>query len=317
MTESGNVEQGVVGVLGAGLMGSGIAALLCAAGKRVKVYDVDSTKLSNVTQNVKEVVSEMEAYKLAEPMRAAHAADYVAAIDGYSEFSDCTAVIEAVVEDAQVKQAVYAQLEEHLAPDALIASNTSNIVPSILADGMKQPQRFLVAHFWNPPHAVPLVEIVPHADTASEVMERTVSLIRRIGNEPVVLNKEVAGFVGNRLQYALLREALWIVENGVANPDEVDRVMTLSLGRRYATVGPFATADLGGLDTFLMISKQLMPQLASGTGPLAIMERVVAQGDTGTKSGRGFFEWSSERRQRVSNARNTDLLQRRKAERRD
>jgi 3-hydroxybutyryl-CoA dehydrogenase len=144
-----------------------------------------------------------------------------------------------------------------------------------------------------------------------------VSLVKRIGNEPVVLNKEAAGFVGNRLQYALLREALWIVQQGIAVPEEVDRVMTLSLGRRYAVTGPFATADLGGLDTFFAISNQLMPQLASDNSPLEMMERIVSAGNTGSKSGRGFLDWPDERIRVVIKARNNALLQRRREERRE
>lgn len=314
MTGDESRDEGIIGVVGAGLMGSGIAALVCAAQLRVKVYDVDGAKLASLEGNVKAVVSELESYELVEPGTAARATDYLSIVDGYPDLSDCSSVIEAVVENPQVKKDVYAELEQYLAPDAVIATNTSNIVPSKLVDGMRFPQRFLVVHFWNPPHAVPLVEIVPHSTTATEVITRAVSLVARVGNEPVVLNKEMAGFVGNRLQYALLREALWIVQQGVASPEEVDRVMTSSLGRRYATVGPFATADLGGLDTFLTISKQLMPQLASDIEPLGLMERIVAEGNVGSKSGRGFFKWSDERRQHVSDTRNAALLRQRRSE---
>ena len=310
-------RQGAVGIVGTGLMGTGIAALICAAGVPVKAYDVNKEQLAELEGRVRTIVEELEAHGLSEPNVAAELADRLEVINGFSGFSDCVAVIEAVVEDAAVKREVYSLIEKHVGPGVLIATNTSNIVPSDLVTGMNNPERFLVIHFWNPPHAVPLVEVVPHSGTSKEIIARAVSLVKRIGNEPVVLNKEAAGFVGNRLQYALLREALWIVQQGIAGPEEVDRVMTLSLGRRYAVTGPFATADLGGLDTFFAISNQLMPQLASDNSPLEMMERIVSAGNTGSKSGRGFLDWPDERIRVVIKARNNALLQRRREERRE
>lgn len=308
-------RQGSVGIVGAGLMGSGIAALICAAGIPVKAYDVDKQRLAKLEGLVRAIVEELEQRGLSEPGAVRGLADRLETISGYSGLSDCAAVIEAVVENAGIKREVYALIEEHVDPGAVIATNTSNIVPSDLVAGMKNPERFLVVHFWNPPHAVPLVEVVPHSRTSQKTIARAVNLVKRIGNEPVVLNKEAAGFVGNRLQYALLREALWIVQQGIAGPEEVDRVMTLSLGRRYSVTGPFATADLGGLDTFFAISSQLMPQLASDNSPLEVMERIVSAGNTGSKSGRGFLEWPEERTRAVVKARNNALLQRRREER--
>ncbi len=316
MGDDGGKQQGAVGVVGAGLMGGGIAALICAAGIPVKVYDMDKGQLAQLGGRVRAIVEELEEYGLAGPGATAKVGDCLETLSGYSGLSDCVGIIEAVFEDAKTKREVYALIEEHVGPNTMIATNTSNIVPSDLIAGMKNPERFLVVHFWNPPHAVPLVEVVPHSRTNKETIADAVSLVKRIGNEPVVLNKEVAGFVGNRLQYALLREALWIVQQGIAGFEEVDRVMTLSLGRRYATTGPFATADLGGLTTFFMISKQLMPQLACDNSPLEVMERIVSAGNTGSKSGRGFLEWPAERSQAVVKARNNSLLRRRQEERR-
>lgn len=300
-------------VVGAGLMGSGIAALFCAADRPVRLLDVDPQRLADAWPVMRSIVDTMAAFGLAPEDRSTDQllARAIVAND-YAELTDCDTVIEAVIEDAEIKRGVYAELESCLTDDAVIASNTSNIVPSELARGMRRPGRFLVAHFWNPPHAMPLVEIVPNAATESWAIDRTVRLIEAIGNKPVVLKKEIAGFIGNRLQYALLREALGIVESGVATPEEVDQVMTASLGRRYATVGPFATADLGGLDTFLAISRQLMPQLVADNGPLSLMETIVAHGDYGAKTGHGFLAWPPERKAEVQRLRDTDLLRRRR-----
>ncbi len=315
MNGFGDKQQAPVGIVGAGLMGGGIAALVCAAGFSVKVFDENADQLSKLEDRVRVVVDELERYGLAEPGTHNKIKERLNIINGYSDLADCAAILEAVFEDPKVKVAVYSQIEKHIDKRTLLATNTSNIVPSDLIIGMKHPERFAVVHFWNPPHAIPLVEIVPNPKTSEEIIDEAVNLVKAIGNEPVVLRKEVPGFIGNRLQYALLREALWIVQNGIADYEEVDRAMTLSLGRRYAITGPFATADLGGLDTFLTISQQLMPQLASDISPLQLMEQIVSKGNNGAKTGRGLLAWRGDRSESVINARNDELLQRRNNER--
>lgn len=302
------------GVVGAGLMGSGIAAMMCAVGMSVRVFDADAARLSKALTIIEGIVRDLEEYELAEAGAAARVKERLKPAEGPKDFESCDIVVEAIVEDAQIKRGLYATLESVLPPHAIIASNTSNIIPSVLVQGMTHPERFIVAHFWNPPYAVPLVEIVPASQTNSQTIERTMAWIRQLGNEPVRLKKEIAGFIGNRLQYALLREALWLVQQGIATAEEIDNVMTLSLGRRYAVTGPFATADLGGLDTFLMISRQLMPQLASDTSPLQIMEEAVARGHVGMKSGAGLLEWPTARSAAVLRRRTQELLRRRRSE---
>ena len=303
----------VVGVIGTGLMGTGIAALVCAAGLGVRVFDTDRQRLSAAPAAIEAIVAELAANDLA----VANAAASVVTVADIAALADCDVIFEAVVEDAAVKRALYADLERVVRADAVIASNTSNIVPTELARDLLHPGRFVVAHFWNPPYEVPLVEIVGGPSTSADTIGRIVRLVERLGNEPVVLRKEVAGFIGNRLQYARLREALWLIQAGVASAEEIDRVMTLSLGRRYAAVGPLATADLGGLDTFLTISRQLMPQLASDIAPLRIMEEAVTQGRLGVKAGHGLLEWPRERAGAVLAERRRELLRRRRAEGRD
>jgi len=299
------------GVIGTGLMGSGIAALICAAGLEVHVFDIDRTRLSQLLPQVESVVRDLEEYGLAESGAAARVKQRLIVAQGLEDFRECNFVIEAVVENTEVKRDLYAALEKIIPPGTIIASNTSNIVPSKLVPGMKNPERFIVAHFWNPPYAVPLVEVVPAAETAQSTIERTVAWVKRIGNEPVVLKKEVTGFIGNRLQYALLREALWLAQQGIASPEEIDHVMTLSLGRRYAVVGPFGTADLGGLDTFLTISQQLMPDLVSDLAPLEVMKKAVASGHVGVRAGRGLLDWPEERSAAILARRKEELLRRR------
>jgi len=298
-----------VGIVGAGLMGAAVVAMSCAAGEDVKIFEQDEAKRQRLPGIVEGIIAELHNHGL-----ATGPAGKCEIITQMGELSGCNFIFEAVFEDLAVKQSVYRQLEEIVSTEAIIASNTSNIIPSALAAGMKNPERLVVAHFWNPPYAVPLVEIVPHSQTTATALQTAKDWVTKLGNTPVVLQKEVAGFVGNRLQYAMLREALWIVQQGIATSEEIDDIVTLSLGRRYAVIGPLATADLGGLDTFLTISRQLMPQLANNLEPLKIMETSVNAGHLGAKSGAGLLPWPEEKLQATLQRRQNELMTRRREE---
>ncbi len=217
--------------------------------------------------------------------------------------ADCTLLIEAIPERLPLKHALYAQLEALIADDAVIASNTSGLPPDRLAQGMKHPQRLLIAHFWHPPHFIPLVEVVPGSATRPELPLQVSEFLSATGLEAVVLNRAAPGFVGNRLQFALLREALHIVQSGIASPEVVDRVMRSSLGRRYAMVGPLEAADMTGLATVKDICQHLLPELASGSQMMDLVAEKVARGETGARSGQGFYRWDEARNARIQSRR--------------
>lgn len=302
-----------VGVVGTGLMGSGIAAVFAAAGRTVFLFDKDPKRLDEATKKIVEIYEEMRRAGLTSLSQA----EILSHIKPVSELADLRTVefiIEAVPEVLEIKQALYRELETMVAEGVILASNTSGFMPSKLSEFLAHPERFIVAHFWNPPHAIPLVEVVPSQHTSAPVVERTIALLRESRAEPVLVEKEIPGFIGNRLQYAILREALAIVRSGAASPEAVDTVMKASLGRRYATVGPLETADLGGLDTFLTIASHLMPELAKDEDVLNLMRTRVEAGDTGLRSGKGFYPWPPERADEVIKRRNADLLRRRLAD---
>jgi 3-hydroxybutyryl-CoA dehydrogenase len=299
-----------VGVVGTGLMGSGIAAVFAAAGRTVFLFDKDPKRLDEAAKKIVEIYEEMRGAGLT----ALSQTEILSQIRPVSELADlgrAEFIIEAVPEVLEIKQALYRELERMVEKGVIVASNTSGFMPSRLSEFLAQPDRFIVAHFWNPPHAIPLVEVVPSPRTSPVVVERTLTLLRASRAEPVLVEKEIPGFIGNRLQYAILREALAIVRSGAASPEGVDTVMKASLGRRYATVGPLETADLGGLDTFLTIASHLMPQLAKDEDVLELMRTRVEAGKTGLRSGEGFYPWPPERAQEVIKRRNADLLRRR------
>ena len=302
-----------VGVVGTGLMGSGIAAVFAAAGRTVFLFDKDPKRLDEATKRIVGIYEEMRGAGLTSLSQA----EILSHIKPVSELADLRTVefiIEAVPEVLEIKLALYRELETMVAERVILASNTSGFMPSKLSEFLAHPDRFIVAHFWNPPHAIPLVEVVPSQHTSAAVVERTIALLRESRAEPVLVEKEIPGFIGNRLQYAMLREALAIVRSGAASPEAVDTVMKASLGRRYATVGPLETADLGGLDTFLTIASHLMPELAKDEDVLELMRIRVEAGDTGLRSGKGFYPWPPERADQVIKRRNADLLRRRLAD---
>ncbi|HKM52158.1 MAG TPA: 3-hydroxyacyl-CoA dehydrogenase family protein, partial [Isosphaeraceae bacterium] len=168
-----------------------------------------------------------------------------------------------------------------------------------------RPDRLLVAHYFNPPYLIPLVEIVPGPDTSSQTVMAMVGVLEQVGKKPVVLRKEATGFVANRLQFAMFREALAIVEAGIADPEAVDQVVRFGFGRRLAAAGPFEVFDLAGLDTILAVASQILPELDApnpiGQAVPAALSRKVAEGDLGVKSGRGFHEWTTDKADELRN----------------
>lgn len=293
----------VAGVVGTGLMGVGIATQCALHGLRTLVYDVDPARLADVAAKAGAVLDELiDAGRIDAAAKAAALAR-IETTGHLDVMAGVPFVFEAVPEVLELKHRLYAQLGAVLSPDAILASNTSGFEPDALAAPLPAPERFVIAHFWNPPHMIPLVEVVPGRATAPEVTARTAALMSAIGMEPVVLAKAIPGFVGNRLQFAVLREALNIVRSGAATPDVVDRVMKASLGRRWGIVGPFESADMGGLDTFVDISSHLMPELAKDEGVIDLLREQVEAGRVGVRSRAGFYDWDDEHFARVKAAR--------------
>lgn len=290
-------------VLGAGLMGIGIACHFARHGHRVRLYDTDPTRLAEVPAVAAAILHELQE---SGQFDAAHQQAVLARLTGTTSLSDLaesTLLIEAIPERLPLKHALYAQLETLIADDAIIASNTSGLPPDSLAAGMIHPQRLLIAHFWHPPHFIPLVEVVPGSATRPDLPALVSDFFATAALEAVVLQRAAPGFVGNRLQFALLREALHIVHSGIASPEVVDRVMRAFLGRRYAMVGPLEAADMTGLATVQDICQHLLPELAGGAQMMELVAEKVARGETGARSGQGFYRWDNARMARIQSRR--------------
>ena len=249
-----NLLDMTVGVAGGGLMGCGIATKLVLAGVAVQVHDNAPGAQERVRGNCAAVLAELADAQAITPAQARAAEARIHFTPNVEALAGAGLVIESIIESLPAKQTLYEALERCVPASTRIASSTSGFMPDLLCERMQRPQRFLVAHFWNPPHLIPLVEVIAGPRTDPAVMSDTVDFLRQAGCEPVVLAKALPGFIGNRFQFAILREALHLLREGVADAETIDRVMVHSLGRRYRWFGPLTGADAGGLQTFLQIS---------------------------------------------------------------
>ncbi|MBY5091118.1 3-hydroxyacyl-CoA dehydrogenase family protein [Citrobacter freundii] len=294
-------------ILGAGLMGVGIATHFARFGYDVWLYDTDSSRIAEISGVAGGILDELI---VTDQFAIGEKATVVARLHGTTSLQDiaaCRLLIEAIPERLELKHALYAQLEELIAPEAVIASNTSGLPPDALAEKLTHPERLLIAHFWHPPHFIPLVEIVPGTATKPEYLHELQQQLIAMQLEAVVLDRAALGFVGNRLQFALLREALHIVKSGIASAEVVDQVMRASLGRRYAMVGPLEAADMTGLSTVQDICRHLLPELATGSDMMTLVADKVANGNTGVRSGQGFYHWDDSRKEYIQQRREHQL----------
>lgn len=290
-------------VLGAGLMGVGIATHFIRHGHEVLLYDPDPQRRMEAPAVASGILAELSDVGQFDNDERDAALARLRVTGDLNEVARARLLIEAIPERLELKHALYEQLEGLIADDAVIASNTSGLPPDELAARMTHPQRLLIAHFWHPPHLIPLVEIVPGRATDPRHLAAVQALLVGMDLEAVLLERAAPGFVGNRLQFAVLREALHIVHSGIASAEVVDQVMRASLGRRYAMVGPLEAADMTGLPTVADIARHLFPELATGDEMMALVEQRLQRGDSGQRSGRGFYLWDEARRERIQRRR--------------
>lgn len=276
-----------IAVIGAGLMGHGIAQVFALAGHHVTIYDSVTASLDTardrILANLKDLGDDREAVNRVTPVAklgdAVRVADYV---------------VEAVLEDLPLKQKLFGEIETHVRPDAILASNTSVIPITAIMQGLKHRERALGTHWWNPPYLVPLVEVIETEWTSPGVVDFTMRLHANAGKKPAHVKKDVPGFIGNRLQHALWREAIALVEHGICDAETVDSVIKAAFGRRLAVLGPLENADMVGTDLTLAIHRTVLPDIDSRPGPSPYLEKLVAEGKLGFKSGEGFRRWTPE-----------------------
>jgi 3-hydroxybutyryl-CoA dehydrogenase len=276
-----------IAVVGAGLMGHGIAQVFALAGHGVTIYDsivasLDTVK-TRILTNLKDLGDDQKAVERVTPV-----SDLAQAV------RDADYVVEAVLEDLPLKQKLFAEIESNVRPDTILASNTSVIPITRIMEGLKQRERALGTHWWNPPYLVPLVEVIETQWTSRPAIDFTMKLHAAAGKKPAHVKKDVPGFIGNRLQHALWREAVALVEHGICDAETVDTVIKSAFGRRLAVLGPLENADMVGTDLTLAIHRTVLPDIDSRPRPSPYLEKLVKDQKLGFKSGEGFRKWSPE-----------------------
>lgn len=276
-----------IGVIGAGLMGHGIAYLLAAAGHSVRVYDPSAEWRNSLTQRLESARALLNGEAATLARITAH--DQMA-----PAMKDVSFVFEAAPEKLPLKQQLFGELEALTSPTTILASNSSAIPSTEIGLKLKHRDRVIGTHFWNPPHLVPLVEVIQNEKTSAQTVQRTMTLLREAGRKPVHVKKDIPGFVGNRLQHALKREAIALVASGVCDADTIDEVVKNGFGARMAVLGPMEQSDLVGLDLTLDIQNVVLADLDRSTEPTKFLKDKVAAGKLGMRTGEGLRKWTPE-----------------------
>lgn len=294
-----------VAVVGAGLMGHGIALELAVSGYDVRLHDLTDTALDRARQDIEMGLGSLVKHGLIGAAEASSAPKNISTGTNLLNLvSDVDLVIEAAAEDLAVKRQIFSDLGQFTPPHSILASNTSSLKPSLYASESGRPDKVIVTHYANPPHFVPLVEIVRGPDTSLETEEITKCFMEGLGKKVVVAKKEVPGFILNRLQISLLREALWLVDNNVADPEDIDIALKYGTGRRWAFAGIFEVFELADWSVIGRIYSEVGPSLAASPDIPTSLKTHIDRGEVGAKVGRGFYEsspeWTEETRSRIA-----------------
>lgn len=296
--------------LGTGTIGPAITLTFAIAGYQVHMFGRSDASVKRGFQRIETILGSLCENAIIQKNGVSEIMGRIKGVTTLEEAAEeADFVIEAIVENLTAKQEVFRKIEQLCSTNTVFASSTSGLSPTLIAEKLEHKERFVVAHFWNPPHLIPLVEVVPGQHTSQEVVDFTSQLMEKVGKKPVVLNKEIMGFIGNRIQFAMLREALYLLESGIATKEAVDTTIKYTLGRRLATTGPFESADLSGLDIINNIASYLFEDLCNHSTVSPILREIVDQGKLGAKNGSGFYEWTTDVLTKVNMIREKDLIE--------
>jgi 3-hydroxybutyryl-CoA dehydrogenase len=294
---------GPVFVVGAGTMAPGIAAAFAAAGYPVMLWGRSEDRAARAAAGAREMAGFLVEHGLAADRGSIEVAQRL------EQAREADVVIEAISESLGAKQAMFVRLEDAASEDALLATNTSGLLVGEIGHGLRHRERLVAMHFWNPAHLMPLVEIAGD-DAADSSIHRALELALAIGKVPVRLEREVLGFLGVRMQQAVVREAIALLERGVASAEDIDLAVRASFGVRFPVIGPLESADLSGLDVIASIHDYLLRDLDRSVEPQRTLRERVAAGEIGAKAGRGFFDWTARDPASAMRRRDEELVRR-------
>eukprot|EP01061_Rhynchopus_euleeides_P040086 TRINITY_DN68846_c0_g1_i1.p1 TRINITY_DN68846_c0_g1~~TRINITY_DN68846_c0_g1_i1.p1 ORF type:complete len:325 (+),score=122.28 TRINITY_DN68846_c0_g1_i1:48-977(+) len=298
----------VVAVIGCGMMGRGIAACCANGGSEVRLWDNNTAQITGGVDAARQLDGFLRDAGVGQAKGSITAAATLAeAVRG------CDFVFEAVIEDVRIKNKVFTQVEQHAPSHCIMCTNTSSLSVTEIATGLRSADRFVAAHFIGPAHLVPLVELCPAKQSAPASVPQVKRYLESIGKKPVVLNKEIQGFIAARMQAALYREGMHLVREGVASPEAVDGAVTDGFGRRLNQIGPFTVGDFAGVDLIQKTHATFFPQLGGYQRDLR-SDELVSQGRNGVKNMKGNYDWTPEKAKEVAARRDAELLRRLKAD---
>ena len=280
-------------VLGSGIMGHGIAQSFLMGGYPVMLFDISEPILATARAHVKknlelffrsDLIKEEDIETCMEKLTTT--------TDLEKAVSNADFIVEAAPEDLNLKQGLFEKIESFSNEDTIIASNTSSLTLKKIGERVKKKSRLVVTHWFNPPHIVPTVEVVQNEDTSDETVDVAYDLMEKIKKIPVRINREIPGFIVNRVQIAMVREVLNLYKKGVASAADIDRAIKGSMGFRLASIGPLLTIDMGGVKLWRSVCANLLPNIESGTTPPAALDDLIADGNDGIKTGKGFYDYT-------------------------
>ena len=311
-----NIKRALVA--GSGQMGPGIAYTLASVGCEVKIFGRTAESVDRGLSAYSRILKILSAEDC---LAADQVAPLNALVSGTTELEpaarEADLIIESIPENLELKQDFFSRVEKICPANALLTSNTSGLPATSLAAHLKHPLRFAVTHFWNPPHLMPLVEVVKGEKTSMATVRTLCDLLESAGKEPVAVLKDTPGQLGNRLFQALIREAVHIVEEGIASVEDVDKAVKNGLGRRFPVYGPLEHNDVVGLDTLFAIQSYMCRSLCSDVKPAALLRDRFDKGDFGAKTGKGFYDWQVRDSKELTDKRDRFLLELLKMERSD
>ncbi len=283
-------------VVGPGMMGHAIAQEFAQAGYGVTLCGRSGERLQEALQKIERNLRELVHWGIMQEGDVKPTLERIRTTPVIKEAgSDADLVVESIIEDLEVKKQLFKDLDDICPERTILASNTSSLLPSDLAAATRRPESVLVAHYFNPPYLMPLVEIVRGKSTSDETVNTVYNLMKAMGKSPIICQKEALGFIANRLQLVLWREAFNIVQRGIASPQDVDLAVKNSFGRRLGIVGPFELYEyIDGYDLTLQCEKYILPDMDTANKPYPILLEKVKKGELGAKTGKGFYEWTPE-----------------------
>ena len=273
-----------IGIVGAGTMGAGVAEIFAQFGYTVILYNRSKAGMQRALERIRSNVASIET-----ETDAAGAKIYTT--HDLAELAQVDLISESIAENLEVKQDIFRKLDEICDAKTLFTTNTSGLSISQIATAVSHPERFAGMHYFNPPQIVPAMEIIKGKETSDATCEVLMDLAKQMQKQPILVQKDVPGFVASRLQFAVVREALHLVEEGIASPADIDAVMKHGLGLRWALLGPLEIADLGGLDIFNTVGSYVAKSLSNATDSPKVLQDLVAAGKLGAKTGSGFYDY--------------------------